>query len=519
VTTIISSDVAVKNDSNGKVNVKTITSGTFTTTTNMDVATVALNKGTGASCVLDSITVANSGSIIGTLPDVYKGGACSAQWYTDAALTNLFTMQEISPEATLYSSFYTVPVTPPAVGGGGGSTTTTPTATVSGMTATTTVPGTTSGGVQTVPVSGDTMTSLTDAAKKVESGGSTAIAVIDTGSGSGLAAVSVTVPGTQFDAFASGTGASLQFESGLGTVTFSSDAVDAIGAAGSGDVAFSMGTVSASSLSATQQAAVGSRPVYSFSVTVGGTAVSQFGSSVTVSLPYTLGANEDPNAIVIYYLDASGALQAMQGKYDAATKSVTFSTNHFSDYVIGYNKVSFSDVASTAWYADAVTFLAARGVTSGTTATNFSPDATLTRGQFITMLLRAYSISADANPTDNFADAGNTYYTGYLAAAKRLGIAGGVGNNCFTPEQAITRQEMFTLLYNALKARNQLPSGTSGKTLTDFTDAPIIAVWAKEAVTLLAETGTVTGSGGKLSPTDTTSRAEMAQVLYSLLAK
>lgn len=100
-------------------------------------------------------------------------------------------------------------------------------------------------------------------------------------------------------------------------------------------------------------------------------------------------------------------------------------------YMINSNKVSFNDVSDTAWYASAVTFLAARGITSGTTATTFSPDASLTRGQFITMLLRAYSISPDANPTDNFADAGNTYYTGYLTAAKRMGITSGIGDNKF----------------------------------------------------------------------------------------
>ena len=106
-----------------------------------------------------------------------------------------------------------------------------------------------------------------------------------------------------------------------------------------------------------------------------------------------------------------------------------------------------------------------------------------------------------------------------LAAAKRLGISAGVGNNQFAPEKEITRQEMFTLLYNALKVIGQLPEGDSGKTLTDFTDADDIASWGEEAMTLLVKTGTVSGSGGKLMPTDTTTRAEMAQVLYNLLIK
>lgn len=133
--------------------------------------------------------------------------------------------------------------------------------------------------------------------------------------------------------------------------------------------------------------------------------------------------------------------------------------------------------------------------------------------------MRAYGIAPDDNPTDNFADAGNTYYTGYLAAAKRLGITKGVGNNLYSPGNNITRQEMFTLLYNALKVINRLPKDDLGKTMSSFADENRIAPWAKEAMDYLVKAGTISGSGGKLYPENTSSRAEMAQVLYNLLSK
>jgi hypothetical protein len=90
---------------------------------------------------------------------------------------------------------------------------------------------------------------------------------------------------------------------------------------------------------------------------------------------------------------------------------------------------------------------------------NYSPEAKLTRGQFIVMLMKAYGIAPDTDPKDKFADAGATYYTGYLAVAKRLSISNGIGNNMFAPDKEITRQEMFTLLYNVLKAIGRLPEG------------------------------------------------------------
>lgn len=137
-------------------------------------------------------------------------------------------------------------------------------------------------------------------------------------------------------------------------------------------------------------------------------------------------------------------------------------------------------------------------------------------GQFITLLMRAYRIDLDENTADNFSDVGNTYYTGYLASAKRLGISNGVGDNKFTPEQAVTRQEMFTLLYNALKVIDQLPEEDSGETLSNFTNSQIISFYAQEAMAYLVETSVVGGNNGQLSPTDTTTCAQMAQVLYNL---
>jgi hypothetical protein len=89
----------------------------------------------------------------------------------------------------------------------------------------------------------------------------------------------------------------------------------------------------------------------------------------------------------------------------------------------------------------------------------------------------------------------------------------------FAPGKEITRQEMFTLLYNALKNIGKLPQGNSGKTLSSFSDAGKIASWAKDAMTLMVESGTIAGNGGQLTPASTTTRAEMAQVLYNLLSK
>lgn len=244
--------------------------------------------------------------------------------------------------------------------------------------------------------------------------------------------------------------------------------------------------------------------------------------SVRVSIPYALiePEIETRESLVIWYIDGSGNIICIpNGHYDLSSGTVTFITNHFSYYAVGYNKVNFNDVEETAWYNKAISFIAARKITSGTGDGNFSPELKLTRGQFIVMLMKSYDIAPDINAKVNFTDAGNTYYTNYLAAAKRLGISAGVGNNMFAPEKEITRQELFTLLHNGLKVIDKLPRGNSGKNLSNFNDAGEIALWAKDAMTLFVEAGIVGGSKGKLSPLSTATRAEMAGVLYKLLSK
>ena len=105
-------------------------------------------------------------------------------------------------------------------------------------------------------------------------------------------------------------------------------------------------------------------------------------------------------------IDGSGNIVCVpNGRYDPATGTVTFSTTHFSLYAVGYNPASFSDVAPTDWYYKAVSFIAARGITTGAGNGAFSPDAGLTRADFLVMLMKAYGIAPDNNPADNFSDA------------------------------------------------------------------------------------------------------------------
>ena len=316
----------------------------------------------------------------------------------------------------------------------------------------------------------------------------------------------------------------LTLETRLGSITLAANMLTGMEQAQGKAAAITISEGDKDLLSEDVKAAVGHRPLVQLTLTLDGerAAWNNPDAPVTVSIPYTPVAQEllNPESIVIWYIDGSGnAVCVPNGRYDPATGTVTFTTTHFSYYAVAYNKVSFGDVAGNAWYGKAVAFIAARGITSGTGNGNYSPNARLTRGELIVLLMNAYGIAPDKNPADNFSDAGNTWYTGHLAAAKRLGISDGIGNNSFAPNREITRQEMFTLMYNVLKVYGKLPETGDGKTLSEFGDAGDVALWAKDATELFVETGIIEGVDGKLFPADTTTRAEIAQVLYNLLSK
>lgn len=246
------------------------------------------------------------------------------------------------------------------------------------------------------------------------------------------------------------------------------------------------------------------------------------GAPYIISLAYRPTENEllNSGSLIIRYADGNGKeTVVVNGCYDKSLGAMTFSTCNFGNFTVDFNQVDFRDVQKKAWYASAVSYIAAREITSGTGNGNFSPNEDLSRGDFLVLLMKAYGMQPDTSSTDNFDDAGGTYYTGYLAAAKRLGISTGVGNNRFNPKQDISRQEMFTMLYNILKTMGELPKERSKKTLSDFSDNGQVASWAMEAIQSLIEAGVIAGISGNIGPENTATRAEFVQTIYNILSR
>jgi|GEM_PF-3014052 len=316
--------------------------------------------------------------------------------------------------------------------------------------------------------------------------------------------------------------ASLTVQTDRGTVVLRSDMLTGVPGANGSNAEITIGQGDKARLSESLKSVIGEKPLIQLNLSIDGKVVNwnNSDSPVIVTIPYmpTDAELQNHGSIVIWYIDGNGnAVSVPNGHYDAASGMVTFQTTHFSDYAVAYNPINFTDVSNEAWYKDAVTFIGARDIAKGTGKNLYSPNAKLTRAEFVVLMMRATGLEPDQDNADNFSDAGNAYYTKYLAAAKRLGITEGIGDNRFAPQKTITRQEMASLLYRALKSQNQLLEVDPAKNTLAFTDMDKIASWAKEPMNHLTQHGILKGSAGKLNPTGTTTRAEMAQVLTNFL--
>jgi len=301
------------------------------------------------------------------------------------------------------------------------------------------------------------------------------------------------------------------------TVTFDKTALAVIKAATGGNYSVVAKKADVSGIADSERAKIGSRPVYELSVKSGGTTISDFGGGkATVSIPYTLADGEDANKIVIYYVSSSGKLVAVPNcVYNASAKTVNFTAKHFSTYAVGYNDVSFKDVSG--WYTDYVSYLAARGIISGTGDGNFSPDANITRAQFVTVLARVSGDDFSGYASSEFSDVSTTdWFFKSVQWAYEKGVATG-SDGKFNPNASITRQDIAVMLarYADKVAGYTLPETNS---VAAFTDSAQISAYASNAVTAMQQAGIISGNGnGSFAPAANATRAQAAKTIAVLL--
>ena len=169
--------------------------------------------------------------------------------------------------------------------------------------------------------------------------------------------------------------------------------------------------------------------------------------------------------------------------------------------------VSFRDVNQSDYYYDAVQWAVEKGITEGTSATTFSPDASCTRAQMVTFLYRAAGSPAPKSTVNPFTDvSANDYYYNAVLWAVENGITTGVSADRFAPGATVSRAQTVTFLYRA--------NGSPAASGASFSDVAADEYYAN-AVAWAVRSGITTGTGnGKFAPNAPCTRGQIVTFLY-----
>lgn len=182
----------------------------------------------------------------------------------------------------------------------------------------------------------------------------------------------------------------------------------------------------------------------------------------------------------------------------------------------------YSDIADSkySWCSEAVLNLTKAQVVSGYGDMTFRPGNSVTRAEFMKMIVNVFGI-ADITATSSFTDVDkNAWYYIYVASAEKMGIAQGYGNGLFGVNDLVTRQDAITIIYRAAKVKG-LSVDKFSASIDKFVDKGEIAPYAYEAVTALHNAGVFLDASDParidlFEPTRKASRAYLAVILNQI---
>jgi len=227
-----------------------------------------------------------------------------------------------------------------------------------------------------------------------------------------------------------------------------------------------------------------------------------------------VGEGKDP---VVTYTDNNGNSSVVALGYTTPGGYTTFVANKAGKYTLGYNHKEYTDIAGH-WGEQYINFVSDRTLFGGTSPTEFSPEETMTRGMFVTVLGRMHGVDlAKYDGNTGYADVPATeYYAPYIQWAKSLGIMPGISDTEFAPEQPILRETMAAVIANYISAFDY-----SFKCYDDpieFNDLAGCDAATAQAIKNAQEAGIINGKGeGRFDPKGISTRAEVATVMQRVI--
>lgn len=183
--------------------------------------------------------------------------------------------------------------------------------------------------------------------------------------------------------------------------------------------------------------------------------------------------------------------------------------------------VPFKDVNKSAWYHDAVWYCYWHDMMSGVSSDRFDPNGTTTRAMLVTVLWRMCGSREDDDYYSYFSDVPvMQWYTAAVNWCASYGIVYGTGENVFSPNGKVTREQVAAILFRFADMVGGDVTGAAE--LSGFADAGKVASWSRSALMWAVDAGLISGrtNGGRLylEPQGTATRAEIASILSRFVA-
>ena len=200
-----------------------------------------------------------------------------------------------------------------------------------------------------------------------------------------------------------------------------------------------------------------------------------------------------------------------------ASGNVALKFTHASEYAIVLDESShelpFTDTVEGAWYQGAVEYVYRNGIMTGTSATTFEPNTTLSRAMVAQIL---YNLEGQPTVTgeSTFTDSNTHWAAKAIAWAQKTGVVNGYEDNTFRPNRAVTREELAQMLYNYAKVKGY--DLTASGDLTAFPDVSKVSDWAETAMSWANGNQLINGfEDDTLRPGGNSTRAQAASILMN----
>lgn len=264
---------------------------------------------------------------------------------------------------------------------------------------------------------------------------------------------------------------------------------------------------------------------------------------VSISISFS-GSNVDgvkTDTISIYYYNENKKeWEKISSTADLTAQSIRFTTSHFSKYAVmaeaaGTAPVpviepvpkpadpaacAFTDINGH-WAQSIIQKMAASGMVSGMSATQFAPERTVTRAEFATLLVKMLGIKSTVQLMGRFNDVSkDKWYFSTVNTAANAGIISGYSATRFGPEDPVTREQMAVMIAKAMayKGKNNVVQADSlAVILGSFQDQNRISSWARSSIALIVQEKIMKGRGNaEFAPGAKATRAEATVLMYQM---